>query len=253
MSASLFLISSSSLKRSMLPAISGRNLLSSRPPRSRTFCPRSIIHTFFLLFYSLPSSSQWPRFCVLRMSIDPPSSREARIEQTQQVGSKVNDRSIHLDLCVYVYVSVLLYRFLKSCPSGTNEGQWRPQYRCTICLCLLYEHMTALLRPYFSAKQVKVHIHTYINPYPDDAESFEVVHPWLGLGNTTGYYNLFLLFLGFSVKKINMKKKTEEENNEKITQRICTISPKCEKSENAAGLIQAHYCVKILKCITLNS
>lgn len=38
-----------------------------------------------------------------------------------------------------------------------------------------------------------------MHTYPDDAESFEVVHPWLGLGDTSCYYHLFLLFLGFSV------------------------------------------------------
>lgn len=36
--------------------------------------------------------------------------------------------------------------------------------------------------------------------HPDDAESFEVVHSGLSLGNATCYDHFLLLFLGFSVK-----------------------------------------------------
>lgn len=36
--------------------------------------------------------------------------------------------------------------------------------------------------------------------HPDDAESFEVVHSGLSLGNATCYDHFLLLFLGFAVK-----------------------------------------------------
>lgn len=42
--------------------------------------------------------------------------------------------------------------------------------------------------------------------YPDDAEAFEVVHPWLCLGNTACDHDFLLLLAGLSIGEKREKK-----------------------------------------------